>query len=266
MGKSIAATLMGQLIHEAFMTFGRRRRWTMAAADFHGPIRMPICCACRAGAFLRSQDPDTSRAGYPTPLHLHRAIDSVRWASRARRWPPNTVVLTEFHPLLELLIRRQCCTPSDIFVSAAALFDRLGIRNMLWGRMRATCFWVMTGIERDGSPGLLYLLTCLERRTAAARVWADSFVRRHRHGRSRYGGFFWLNRTGRWPVPEDAYFMAGAGGQYTIIIPTHDLVVVRLGHYKGAEAGEKSLRRALELLMAAVPQVRDPWQPPSGGR
>ena len=31
-------------------------------------------------------------------------------------------------------------------------------------------------------------------------------------------------------MPEDAYFMAGAGGQYAIIIPTHDLVVVRLGH------------------------------------
>jgi CubicO group peptidase (beta-lactamase class C family) len=81
-----------------------------------------------------------------------------------------------------------------------------------------------------------------------------------------YGGFFWLNRTRRWPVSEDAYFMAGAGGQYAIIIPTHDLVVVRLGHYKGAEVGEKSLRRSLELLMEAVPQVRDPWQPPSTSR
>ena len=69
-----------------------------------------------------------------------------------------------------------------------------------------------------------------------------------------YGGFFWINGDGNFPVPKDAYFMAGAGGQYTIIIPSHDLVVVRLGHYKGSGAGGKALRNALTLLMDAVPE------------
>ena len=78
-----------------------------------------------------------------------------------------------------------------------------------------------------------------------------------------YGGFFWLNRTHAWPIPEDAYSMVGAGGQYTIVIPTHDLVVVKLGHYKGQAAGDAALTRALSLLMQAVPQVRKPWQPPA---
>jgi hypothetical protein len=48
--------------------------------------------------------------------------------------------------------------------------------------------------------------------------------------------------------------MSGAGGQSTIIIPSHDLVVVRLGHYKGASPGEEALSRALALLMEAVPR------------
>ena len=50
--------------------------------------------------------------------------------------------------------------------------------------------------------------------------------------------------------------MSGTGGQTTLIIPSHDLVVVRLGHYKGSEAGGQSLKMALALLMEAVPRKR----------
>ena len=69
-----------------------------------------------------------------------------------------------------------------------------------------------------------------------------------------YGGLFWINGDGRFPVPRDAYYMAGAGGQTTLIIPSHDLVVVRLGPFKGAASGAASFERALSLLMQAVPR------------
>ena len=71
-----------------------------------------------------------------------------------------------------------------------------------------------------------------------------------------YGGFFWLNGDGEFPAPKDAYYMAGAGGQTTLIIPSHDLVVVRLGHYKGADPGTEAFKKAIALLMQAVPQKK----------
>ncbi len=40
------------------------------------------------------------------------------------------------------------------------------------------------------------------------------------------------------------------------MIPSHGLVVVRLGKYKGARAGGQALDRGLALLMEAVPPLR----------
>jgi CubicO group peptidase (beta-lactamase class C family) len=73
-------------------------------------------------------------------------------------------------------------------------------------------------------------------------------------GRPIYGGLFWINGDGALPIPREAYYMAGAGGQYVFIIPSHDLVVVRLGRYAGTRPGTASLNRALALLMQAVPE------------
>ena len=68
-----------------------------------------------------------------------------------------------------------------------------------------------------------------------------------------YGGFFWINGDGRYPVPKEAYYMSGAGGQTVLIVPSHDLVVVRIGHFKGSGPGGEAFRRALALLMEAIP-------------
>jgi CubicO group peptidase (beta-lactamase class C family) len=67
-----------------------------------------------------------------------------------------------------------------------------------------------------------------------------------------YGGLFWVNGDGAWNIPKTAYFANGAGGQRTFIIPTHDIVVVRMGHYRGDRAGMRTLNAALQELMLAV--------------
>jgi len=282
MGKSIAATLMGQLIHEGVYDL-----WAPApvdewqgADDPRRAIRIVDLLRMSSGLrFVAPQDPDYDPSrGYPDHLYIYTgATDSVRWAvTRPPQWPPNSVGrYRNSDPLvINHLIRKAITARKEEYLSFPQrhLFDRLGIRNMIVeadasGNLAFQGYDL--GAGRDWLRlGQLYLQDGVwNGERLLPEGWTD-FVRTPAPAWSRpvYGAFFWLNRTGRWPVPEDVYFMAGAGGQYAIIIPTHDLVVVRLGHYKGAEAGEKSLRRALALLMEAVPQVRGPWQPPSGNK
>ena len=45
-----------------------------------------------------------------------------------------------------------------------------------------------------------------------------------------YGAQFWLNAGGRFPdVPKEMYFCSGFQGQMVAIIPSLDLVIVRMG-------------------------------------
>ena len=54
------------------------------------------------------------------------------------------------------------------------------------------------------------------------------------------------------PLPKEAYSMQGAGGQSVWIVPSHDLVIVRLGNFKGSRQAGPTLNKAMELLLGAV--------------
>jgi len=73
-----------------------------------------------------------------------------------------------------------------------------------------------------------------------------------------YGGFFWLNKDGFLPLPKDAYWMDGAGGQRVFIVPSHDLVIVRLGFFKGENTGIAALNKTFSLLIEAIPEQKKP--------
>jgi len=49
--------------------------------------------------------------------------------------------------------------------------------------------------------------------------------------------------------------MAGVGGQFVLMIPSHQLAIVRLGHYKGVTPGSLALMKAVGLLMGAIPSA-----------
>lgn len=61
----------------------------------------------------------------------------------------------------------------------------------------------------------------------------------------------WLNRGGAMPrVPEDAYWAAGHMGQNTVILPSRDVVVVRLGPSPGGAGAymNETIGRLLDAI------------------
>jgi CubicO group peptidase (beta-lactamase class C family) len=69
------------------------------------------------------------------------------------------------------------------------------------------------------------------------------------HPRNNYGAQFWLNadpedtnQQRTWPnLPADSYSMNGFQGQRVIIIPSKNLVIVRLGFSGGPNRGIEQL-------------------------
>ncbi len=58
--------------------------------------------------------------------------------------------------------------------------------------------------------------------------WVSFVQEDAKHAKDVYGGQFWLNNPHP-GLPEDTYYMGGFHGQRVIIIPSEELVVVRLG-------------------------------------
>ena len=274
MGKSVTASLMGILIGE-----GQYSLWQSAPipewqspGDPRAKIRIADLLRMSSGLRIRAPyDPDYDPEGpYPEHLYLYTGtVNSFHYAAtRQLQWPPNTVgrYRNTDPVLINYLIRLAVERSGRDYLSfpQRALFDRIGIRSMVietdpYGDLLTQGYDLATA--RDWARlGNLYLQDGLwEGQRILPKEYCD-FVRTLApawvaDGRPVYGGFFWINGDGALPVPKDAYFMAGAGGQTTMIVPSHGLVVVRLGHFKGEVAGELDFERSLALLMEAIPPL-----------
>src|SRR5262245_7090767 len=275
MGKSLTATLMGILIKQGEYTLDQPAlipQW-QAPGDPRGRIRIADLLTMSSGLRIRAPlDPDFDPAlGYADHFYLYTGtVDAFEYAAtRPPQWPPGTVgrYRNTDPVLVNSLIRRAVERRGEEYLSfpRRALFDRIGIRTMVmetdpYGNFLTQGYELASA--RDWARlGSLYLQDGVWN---GERILPEGFVRFVSSvapawladRRPIYGGFFWINGEREFPVPESAFYMSGAGGQTTLIVPTHDLVVVRLGHFKGESAANDSLRRALALLMQAVPASR----------
>jgi CubicO group peptidase (beta-lactamase class C family) len=273
MGKSLTATLIGVLIKQGVYDIWQPApipEW-QSAGDPRAKIRIGDIMHMSSGLRIRApQDPDYDPAGpYPDHLYLYTgSVNSFHYAAtRPLQWPPNTVgrYRNSDPVLINYLIRLAVEKRGEDYFSfpQRALFDKIGIRTMVmdtdpYGNFLTQGYELACG--RDWARlGNLYLQDGMWNGERILPEGYAKFVSTlapawEADKRPIYGAFFWINGDGRFPLPKEAYYMSGAGGQWTLIIPSHDLVVVRLGHYRGAAPGERSFSAALALLMQAVPR------------
>jgi CubicO group peptidase (beta-lactamase class C family) len=118
-----------------------------------------------------------------------------------------------------------------------ALLDKIGMRNTLLSTDRFGDFILSSQVYTNARDlarfGLLYLRDGVwNGERLLSHEWID-FVRTPAPATAEignfYGGQWWLVPDDRTDVPKDAYSTAGNRGQFAIVVPSADLVIVRRG-------------------------------------
>ena len=139
-----------------------------------------------------------------------------------------------------------------------ALLDKIGMRNTLVSTDRFGDFVMSSQIYTNARDlarfGLLYLGNGIwNGERLVSEEWID-FVRTPAPATksigSIYGGQWWLVPEGRDDVPKDAYSTSGNRGQFSVIVPSHDMVIVRRGLDYGRQGFDRwgLTREVLEAI------------------
>lgn len=138
--------------------------------------------------------------------------------------------------LLSGILRKQFKTHQEYLdFWYSALIDKIGMHSMLIETDMAGNYvgssygWATT---RDWSKlGLLYLHKGnWNGQQLFDANWTKYVSTPTNTSHGRYGAQFWLNASGHFPdVPRDMYYCSGFQGQMVAIIPSMDLVIVRMG-------------------------------------
>lgn len=142
-----------------------------------------------------------------------------------------------------------------------ALLDRIGMRNTLVSTDRFGDFVLSSQVYTNARDlarfGLLYLRNGV---WGGERLLSEEWIRFVRTPAPAtadqgnfYGGQWWLVPDDRTDVPRDAYATAGNRGQYVIVVPSHDVVIVRRGLDWGSQGFDRweLTREVLHAIPAA---------------
>ncbi len=277
MGKSIIGTLIGRLAHMGDLTLDDAvdlPEFPRAADDPRRNIK--IADYMRMSSGLRCTDDSTPIWERYGPANDHtviyqRPMDVIRHAFYAPvRAAPNEVPDYSNCDMQALggVIRAKIAARGDDYLSwpYRNLYDLIGMVGMV-SETDAYGNFHLTGYDYGSAEawarfGLLYLNDGEWRgERLLPEGWA-TFVStpapawRRRDEPSVYGGTFWVSANSHLPLPPDAYWAAGAFGNFAIVVPSLDAVIVILRRTAfspemGDNRDEKT-REALALIVDAL--------------
>ena len=281
MGKSLTGTLVGRLMFEGRIDLDDPApvpEW-QGPGDPRGKIRMSDLMQMSSGLqftlyeVLEETPQGTYRIGAAYPDHYFVypcAMNVFQYVvSRPPQFPPNTVGrYRNCDPLtLGYIVRRTVEEQGEDYLTfpQRSLFDQIGIRRMVLDTDPFGNF-ILSGYEYGTARnwariGMLYLQKGMWQ---GKRLLSEEFVdfvrtpapawnnEEGEPSESRYGGMWWLNTTGNFDLPRDAFYAAGAGCQNTIVVPSRDLVIVRLTRYDALTVSNEPFNAALRGIQEAI--------------
>jgi CubicO group peptidase (beta-lactamase class C family) len=271
MGKSITGTLVGILIHQGAFKLEDPApvpEWRKTPDDPRAKIRVMDLMRMSSGLRFSRGSPEDFPGYADHDLIYSGAVNVFEFVTtRPLQFEPNTFGrYRNTDPLtLGFLIQQAVRQRGEEYLTwpQRALFDKIGIRRQVLETDSYGNF-ILSGYDYGTARnwarlGMLYLNDGVwngERLlpegwtkfvSTPAPAWKDS----------TYGAMVWVNARGVWNLPKDAFAFRGAGGQDTYVVPSRELVVVRMGHFPGARIGGQDLARALALLTEAIPPRND---------
>jgi CubicO group peptidase (beta-lactamase class C family) len=246
MGKSITAALVGVLVQQGHFTVNDVApvaEW-QAEGDPRNAITVAHLLRMSSGLDFRNNGLTGPESYSPANEHFSIYFDALDVFEHAVNQPldlrPNSQWRYRNSDPLTLgrIIRETVEGRGEGYheFPQRHLFDKIGARNFVLETDTYGNF-IMTGYDfgsaRDWARfGLLHLQEGMwEGERILPSGWIDFITApAPADGSLGYGGLWWLNRGGAMDqVPADAYWAAGHMGQRTMVIPSREMVIVRLG-------------------------------------
>ena len=269
--KSIASTLIGMLVDDGKLALDAPLGFDFLPEEAAAPESDPRSAitlrhALNMSSGLQTVDNDGQEYAVGSGMSYWAGASSVQGARRRAliREPGTNWDYENYDTLLAVYAMKRALGSEKKYVEfpRKRLLDPIGMRNTLLSTDRFGDFilssQVYTNARDPARFGLLYLQNGLwNGERLLSEEWVD-FVRTpapSTAGRGNfYGGQFWLVPDERTDVPKDAYSTAGNRGQFVVIVPSHDLVIVRRGLDWGRQGFDRwdMTREVLKAFPAAA--------------